>query len=130
MLQSPHINSAAVLVAALVRFFIGFVWWSPPVFGGPYKTPELQRRMKWAVLATVLTALLMAWVLAHAIAYADARGALHGAVVGFFNWLGFIATVTLMVGFSQPDPAKGWLIQNGYQLLSLLAMGAVLGGWR
>ena len=130
MLQSPHINGIAVLVAALVRFVIGFVWWSPPLFGGPWKNAELQRRMKWAVLSTVLTALLIAWVLAHAIAYANAQGALPGAEVGFFNWLGFIATVTLMMVFSQPQPAKDWLIQNGFQLLSMLAMGAVLGAWR
>ena len=129
-MQSPHINATAVLVAAAGRFAIGFVWWSPPLFGGAWtKTPEFQRRMKWAVLSSVLTALLMAWVLAHAIAYAGAQGAGPGAVVGFFNWLGFIATVTLMMTFSQPEPVKTWSIQNGYQLLSLLAMGAVLGAW-
>ena len=46
-MQSPHINATAVLLAAAVRFAIGFVWWSPPLFGGPWKTPELQRRIKW-----------------------------------------------------------------------------------
>jgi len=130
MLQSPAISSTAVLVAALVRFVIGFVWWSPPLFGGRWKDPALQSRMKWAVLSTVLTALLMAWVLAHAVAYANAQGAVPGAAVGFFNWLGFIATVTLMMALSQPEPVKDWLVQNGFQLLSLLAMGAVLGSMR
>jgi len=33
MLESPHLNTTAVLVAALLRFVIGFVWWSPPLFG-------------------------------------------------------------------------------------------------
>ena len=131
MLESTHLNTTAVLVAALLRFVIGFVWWSPPLFGaGAYQSGELKPRMKWAVLASAITTLLIAWVLAHAVAYADARGAFPGAMVGFFNWLGFIATVTLMIEFSQRDPVRGWLVQNGYQLLSMLAMGAVLGAWR
>jgi hypothetical protein len=31
------------------------------------------------------------FVLLHAVVYADATTWLQGAVVGFFNWLGFIA---------------------------------------
>jgi len=85
MLESPHLNTTAVLVAALLRFVIGFVWWSPPLFGaGAYQSGELKPRMKWAVLASAVTTLLIAC----------------------------------------------WLVQNGYQLLSMLAMGAVLGAWR
>jgi hypothetical protein len=118
------------VVAALLRFVIGFVWWSPPLFGGLWKdSVELKRRMPWAVASSVVTALLMAFVLAHAVAYAGAQGPAQGAMVGFFNWLGFVATVTLMMTFSQPNPAKTWLIQNGYQAISIIAMGVVLATW-
>jgi Protein of unknown function (DUF1761) len=127
--QPPHLNGLAILVAALLRFVIGFIWWSPPLFGGAWNAPELRRRMPWAVAASVVTALLMAFVLAHAVAYAGAQGPAQGALVGFWNWLGFVATVTLMVTFSQPKPLQTFLIQNGYQALSIIAMGALLASW-
>jgi hypothetical protein len=117
----------AVLAAALLRFVISFIWWSPPLFGRAWKdSVELRRRMPWAVAANVVTALLVAFVLAHAVAYAGAHGPAEGAFVGFWNWLGFVATVTLMMTFSQPKPLQSFLIQNGYQALSIIPMGALL----
>jgi hypothetical protein len=47
----------------------------------------------------------------------------------FRSWLGFVATVTLMVTFSQPKPLQTFLIQNGYQALSIIPMGALLASW-
>jgi len=49
--------------------------------------------------------------------------------VGFFNWLGFVAVVTIGTVTYLRKPFQLFLIQNGYLLLSLLAMGAILAVW-
>ena len=53
----------------------------------------------------------------------------QGAAVGFFNWLGFIATTTLGVMVYERRPFGLYLITNGWQLLALVVMGAILAVW-
>lgn len=51
-------------------------------------------------------------------------------MVGFWNWLGFVAPVTLGGVLWEGKPWKLWGLNNGYQLLSLLVMGVILALWR
>lgn len=67
--------------------------------------------------------------LIHAIVYAGANTYLQGTAVGFFNWLGFIAMPSLAAVFWEHRPAKMYAIQMGFQLLSLLVVGAILAVW-
>jgi len=53
----------------------------------------------------------------------------QGAAVGFFNWLGFVAVATLGSVTFEKRPLQLYLINNGYLLLALLIMGAVLAVW-
>ena len=71
----------------------------------------------------------MAFVLVHAVHYAGAVGAGQGAAVGFFNWLGFVATVMLTVTLHEKRPAKLLWINSGFQLISLVITGAIVAPW-
>lgn len=71
----------------------------------------------------------MAFVLVHAVHYAGAVTLGTGAAVGFFNWLGFIGATTLAATFYEKKPLQLWAINNGYLLLILLTMGAILAVW-
>ena len=71
----------------------------------------------------------MAFVLVHAVHYAGATSAAQSAAVGFFNWLGFIAVTMFMTTLYEKRPFKLLLINNGFQLLSLLVMGALVAVW-
>src|ERR1700737_19936 len=62
--------------------------------------------------------------------YAGATSAAQGAAVGFFNWLGVVAVVTLTIAVYEKRPFKLFVINNGYQLVSMLIMGAILAVWR
>lgn len=77
--------------------------------------------------------LLMAYVLAHAIIFASDYLNVYGISAGltgaFWNWLGFIAPVTLSSVLWDGKPWKLWLLNNGYNLASLMAMGAILSVW-
>ena len=44
-------------------------------------------------------------------------------------WLGFIATTTTGVAVYERRPFRLLLITNGWQVISLVVMGAILGVW-
>jgi hypothetical protein len=76
----------------------------------------------------------MSYVLDHALIYASEymkmSGISAGLMCGFFNWLGFIAPVTLGVVMYQKKSWMLWILDNAYWLLSLLVMGAILASWK
>jgi hypothetical protein len=89
----------------------------------------MNARMPMLLVVDFLGALVMAFVLVHAVHYAGAVGITQGAVVGFFIWLGFVATVTLGITLYEKKPFALFVITNGWQLISLMVMGAILAVW-
>jgi hypothetical protein len=57
-------------------------------------------------------------------------GVYGGLVCSFFNWLGFIAPVTLGVVIYQRKSWKLWILDNAYWLIAMLAMGKILSLWK
>jgi hypothetical protein len=134
-MQEFPINWLAVLAAAIVRMAIGALWYSP--VGVLKQWLQLQNMtqedmkpgMPKAIAIDTIGSLVMAFVLVHAVHYAAVTTALQGAVVGFFNWLGFVATVTLAMTVYERKPFALFVLNNGFQLIALLIMGAILAVW-
>jgi hypothetical protein len=128
-------NFWAILVAAVVKFFIGMIWYAPPVFGTTWMkltqcTPEkFKARMGKIFAGDLIGNFVMAFVLTLFVRGLGATSALQGASVGFHCWLGFVAVVTLTFMLYEQRPFKLFLINNGFQLISLMAMGAILAVW-
>jgi len=133
-MQSFPINWWALLVATLVKFVLGFVWFGL-LFGKKWQaltgvTEEAMKSgMAKAIVADLVTTFIMAWVLVHAVHYAGASTWALGAAVGFFNWLGFIGAPTFAASFYEKRPLTLWLLNNAYQLVGLVVMGAILAAW-
>ena len=72
----------------------------------------------------------MAFVLVHAVRYAGANSFALGAVVGFMNWLGFVAVTQLNHVLYAKRPLALVAIDAGYWLVGLVIIGAILGGWK
>ena len=134
-MQHFPINYLALAVAALARFLFGWLWYSPLLFGKTWMTltncnpEEMKRRMPALAIADLIANFVMVFVLVHAVHYAGAVNAGQGAAVGFFNWLGFIASVMLMLTLYEKRPVKLWWINSGFQLISMLIMGAIVAVW-
>ena len=134
-MQEISIHWLALIVAVLAKMALGAVWFSPPLFLKPWlvasgvSEAEMKERMPKALAVDLVGAVIMAFVLVHAVKYAGAQGVAQGAAVGFLNWLGFVAVTTLSATIHEHRPFKLWLIGNGYQLVSLIVMGAVLAAW-
>ncbi|HWR71798.1 MAG TPA: DUF1761 domain-containing protein [Nitrospirota bacterium] len=137
------INYLAVVAAAIASMVIGFVWYGP-LFGKtwmklsgttPVKmdTAKAPGMGKTYVLAFV-GSLVMSYVLAHSLVFAAAYygmgGVSAGLMSGFWNWLGFIAPVTLAAVLWESKPWKLWVLTNGYYLVTLLVMGTILSAWK
>lgn len=136
------INYLAVVVAAAVSIVLGFLWYGP-LFGKkwmalagitPPQTGEEKKGMTRSYLLMTLGSLVMSYVLAHAVVFGNGylmtSGASAGASAGFWNWLGFIAPVTLSVVLWEGKSWKLWFLNNGYYLISLVLMGVILSVWR
>jgi len=135
-MQPVPINIWALLVAALAKMVVGMIWYSPAMFLKPWmklvgrSLEDMKAGMAKGLTTDAIGALVMAFVLVHAVRYAGATSAAQGAAVGFFNWLGFVAVVTLTIAVYEKRPFKLFVINNGYQLVSMLIMGAILAVWR
>jgi len=80
----------------------------------------------WTALGSLVTAFVLSKV---AIAMgASSFGA--GIAVGFWVWLGFVATVTLASVLYERRSVNLYILNNGYQLVGLAIMGAILAVWR
>ena len=134
-MQEITINWLALIWAIAAKVVLGALWYSPIAFAAPW--PRLagitQEQMKTALPKALpvdlVSAILMAFVLVHVVRYAGAHGIAQGAAVGFFNWLGFVAATHITAVFWERRPFALFAINSGYQLVSLLIMGANLATW-
>jgi len=136
--QTFPINYFALLVATIVKAAVGWIWYSPALFFHPWRrlaglgsltTEQMQAGMGAGIATNFAADFVMAFVLVHATHYAGASGPLQGALVGFFNWLGFVFAVQVAGANPEKRPYKLVFINSGYQLIGLLAMGAILATW-
>lgn len=130
----------AVLIAAVVSVGIGALWYGP-LFGKQWMelagiTKEGMKSMALSPLAGMVggfvTALLMSYVLLHitvfAFAYLGTSGVLGGMSSGFWMWLGFAVPLTGGGFLWEGKSFKLWVLHAAYYLVSLLSMGAIIGG--
>ena len=125
----------AVLVATLVSFALGGLWYSPLLFArawmreaGLDEARLAQANMGRIFGLAFLCNLVMAFNLA---AFIGAKASLaFGLFAGFATGLGWIAMALAVVYAFERRSAKLWLINGGYQVLALSLMGAIIGGWR
>jgi hypothetical protein len=133
-MQDVDLNWLAILVAAVVPMALGALWYSPVLFARPWmravgRTPEELTGASLGYALSALMALVTAYVLARVVKWAEADDLWNGALVGLFVWVGFVATVLAVSTYFGGRSRTLWAMDAGYQLVSLLVMGAILGAW-
>lgn len=125
----------ALLGAAVAKFILGALWYSPLLFlkswmkAAGVKEGQMKEGMPKAMISEFIGNLVLAFVLAHAIHYAKPTALGFALMVGFFNWLGFVLTVQMGGVFYEGKPLKWLFINSSYLLLALLGMSAILYTW-
>jgi hypothetical protein len=133
------VNYLAVLVSAIVGFFIGMLWYSLLLFGKMWMglvglgkkelEKEKQKSMVKSMVMAFVAVLVMSYVLAFFVDTANATSIVQGAKIGFWIWLGFIATVMLGMILWENKPCKLYLLNVSHYLVVLVVMGAILAVW-
>lgn len=134
------INWLAVLVAAIVPFVIGFVWYGP-LFGKPWMTSvglteeQVSKANMPKVFGISLVAqLIMAFFLAMffygdpAAAAAMTGGA--GAFYGFLTGFGWVSMAICVAAQFEQKSFNYILINSGYWIVVFTLMGLILGMWK
>ena len=129
------VNYLAIVVAALVNYVIGSLWYGV-IFSKSWMKLAGMKEMKVtavSVIVALVGAFFTAYILAHAVIFAGSymktSGIGLGLTTGLFNWLGFIAPVTIGVVIYEKKPFMLWVLTNAYWLISLLVMGVILALW-
>lgn len=135
-MQAIPINWWAVMVAALIRIAVGFIWYSPFAFLKPWQamTGVTQETMRAgtpkAVGIDVLMSLIMAFALANIVGTSGITDWLNGALAGFWVWLGFVFTSFFVLWAYENRPLRLIAINTGHNLVALILMGALLAAWK
>ena len=139
------INTGAVLMAVVAHMFIGFVWYSPALFGkawislmgfnvdtpeGKVAWEERQKSMSKTWILTVLGAFIMAYALAYFMGMFFVETVMDALQVGFIAWLGFIATTSFINTLFTGKSKKLWAIDTCYPLVSMLIMSVIFVLWQ
>jgi hypothetical protein len=132
-----EINHLAVLVCALILWFLGALWYSPALFAKPWmallgfnKEHPNKKSLVPGMIASFVGDFLLAFVLEHLILWSGASTFTWGALVGVIAWIGFFAAPNLPQGIYENRPFKLFAINNAYWLIGLPIIGGVLAIWR
>lgn len=134
----PQVNLVTVVVAAVANLALGFFWYSPTLFGKQWiklmglteqKLETAKKEMGKTYATSFISALVTGYVLGMVVKLAYSVTAVGGMKVGFGAWLGFVAPVQMTEVLFSGKKWNLYYINTGYQLVSLMIMGAILAVW-
>lgn len=134
-----NVNYLGVLVAGIVVFLLGWLWYSvlfkkQSVASQGKTEAELkaaaQGSMAGMYISQFVISLIIVWVLAVILNHFVELDWMRGALVGVLCWLGFAATTTYSNVVWSMKPKQLWVIDASYYLVSFAVAGAILAVWR
>lgn len=133
-----YMNQLMVFLAAAAGMVLGFLWYSPLMFGKPWmrlmgltknSTEKAKNKMGKLYLLSFIATILTSYMLAILIKTIPALTLLEGVQLAAMIWLGFIAPIQFTEVVFGGKPFTLYLINTGYQLASMLVMGGILALW-
>jgi hypothetical protein len=133
MLDFATFNWLAIVVATVVAFMIGGLWYGP-LFGQAWldalgKTQEDIEPSPTPFVVSAVTSFLTSVAMAMVLSGLGVATAPGGAAVGALVGVAFIAAAMGSDAAFCGWGVKLWAIQSGYRAVYAVVMGAILGGW-
>jgi hypothetical protein len=134
-----HVNYVAVLVATIVVFVLGWLWYSPLLFYKPWmraRGMDPAAAMAGAkmpagkLVIELVRCFVLAYVIAHFIALLGVSNWMGAAHFGLLLWIGF--PVILLIGsiLWENTPVKVAAIHAGDWLVKMLVIPIIVSVWR
>lgn len=134
------VNYLAIIIAAITSMVVGFIYYSPFVVGKPWmklmgykegdmkpKNDEMAKLYGTSFVLSLVTAFVLSHIIAMSEAYFNYSMVQTGLTSAFWVWLGFVMPVQMTDVLFSKKPIKLFAINTGYQLISVLVMGLVIG---
>ena len=129
------VNYLSILIASVFSFVVGMLWYSPALFGNLWtklskvdiKKSKNKSSVGVSMLLGFISTLILASVFQYLIVLLKYSGLAAGATLGFWLWLGFLATSLLGGVLWEGKPWGLYILNSVYWLVNLLVIGASLG---
>lgn len=135
-MEGGIVISLAMVIAAVLRMVVGYVWYSPLLFGKQWMrltakdTKSMNKKGIGKLYALeFLGGFVMAFMLGHIVTLYHTKSLIDGATIGLWIGIAFVLTTTLGDYMFNNRPRELYFINNGYQIISLILMGIVLAKW-
>lgn len=132
-----EVNYLAIFLAAVAALAIGSMWYSKFAFGESWMQmvglteEKAKEKMAYAVTGMFLLSLLMGYMLSHVTYMSMNTFGYSTQVAGissaFMVWVGFVLPTLIGTGLFEQRRKKLMLINLGNWLVTLLAMGTIIG---
>jgi hypothetical protein len=129
-MQAIQMDWLVIFIAAIVNMAIGFVWYSKWLFGPTWaKLSDVkEKRIRpQTMFFTLIISLVIAYFLSFFEGHLGITDVSDGMCVGFFLWLGFVATSEMSAVIWGKKKFKLFVVDGGYKLVSFLAMSGIIG---
>ena len=134
------INFWPILIASVIAFAIGALWYSPLLFGKQWMSltgikasdvsgDKARGMWKLYVIQFIVTLITFS-VLGFIVAADGGLGAVDGEWMGFLAWLGFTVPIGVSGLLWEKKPLQLVLISTVSILLCQVIGGAIIGAWR
>ena len=130
------VNIVPVLIAAVINMAVGVLWYSPFLFGKIWLSAIGKTKDDFGVgsagmiyAVNTIAAVVVSYFLFILVKYSGASSLTQGAQMGFWVWLGFVATTVLPAYMYEMRPKRLYLIYISFQLIAFIIMGAVFSLW-
>lgn len=130
-----QINFLAVLVAAILSFGIGALWYSPVLFGNAWMklVGKTEEQIKSQNMVKIFgTAFILAVIISFNLAaFLGAESNLQlGMFYGGLAGIGWVSCSIGIVYLFEGKPLKLFFIDAGYQIVTYIIMGGIIGVWK
>jgi hypothetical protein len=136
----PHegINWLAILVAAIIPMVVGGLWYSNLLFAKRWISlmgtteEELRKNFNPAKTygVTFVMCIVMAYVMDYFVHYTLSMSFVQGMKIGFALWVGLVVTTAYQSVTFQGVKQGLYIMNMGYNLVSMMLMGGLLAVWR
>lgn len=134
----PTINYIAVILAMLSSMVVGFIWYTPRVFGKLWMrltgvVPGENGGAVRPIIVTVVVSFITAWVLAGAadISFHFYGGSFLGNAIwtAVILWAGFTAARFITHDQFDKRPWRLTVLNCAHELVTIAIMGLIIGVW-
>ncbi|MEX2485729.1 MAG: DUF1761 domain-containing protein, partial [Brumimicrobium sp.] len=129
------LNWIAVLVATVVYFILGALWYSPLMFANIWmklrniSEDDIDKPNPIIFLYSFILQLIAVVSLALFMSAMTVEGALNGLIIGFGAGAGILFTLAGSTGIFTELKMKLHFLDSGYHVVGLTLAGLILGWW-